>query len=176
MSEDTDPIRTTIEMMRTNWPEASADRAAVVISVHRMARLLQRTAQDALQSVDLNPSEFELLSALRTRSPPHRLTPSDLYTAMLMSSGGLTKLLKGLEVRGLVLRPQSAGDGRSRPIELSEEGRIRVEAAMKIVQGAEEPLMRAMKASFTSVREMSRMLVALAIAAEEADKKEHAND
>jgi DNA-binding MarR family transcriptional regulator len=56
---------------------------------------------------------------------------------MLISSGGLTKLLKGLDARGLVLRLPSAGDARSRPVELSDEGSALIERAMTVGQAAE---------------------------------------
>ena len=133
----TDTIEATVERMRRNWPEASADQAGRVMALTRNARLIQDADQAALQAFGLIRSEFELLAALRSHAPPHRLTPSDLYDAMLMSSGGMTKLLKGLEARGLVSRPAGDGDRRSRPIELTQTGRDLVERAMPAVQAAE---------------------------------------
>jgi len=146
VSEHPDQIGAIIAMMRRNWPEASADQAATVIAVHRLARTLIKTAQDALRDLELTPTEFEVLCALRVHEPPHRLKPTDLYEAMLISSGGLTKVLKGLEARALVLRPEVEGDGRSRPIELSGEGKALVEQAMELVQAAEEPILRGLSA------------------------------
>lgn len=139
-----DPIEDTVERMHRNWPEASADQARRVMVLTRQARLIQDAAQAALQPFGLTRSEFELLAALRSHAPPHRLTPSDLYDAMLMSSGGMTKLLKGLEARGFVSRPAGEGDRRSRPIELTQAGRALVERAMPAVQAAEAPLLQAM--------------------------------
>lgn len=141
----TNTIEETVERMRRNWPEASADQARQVMTLTRHARLVQDAAQAALQGFGLTRSEFELLAALRSHAPPHRLTPSDLYDAMLMSSGGLTRVSKGLEARGLVSRPAGEGDGRSRPIELTHEGRDLVEKAMPAVQAAEAPLLHAMR-------------------------------
>lgn len=140
----TDSIDEAVKRMRRNWPEASADQARRVMVLTRRARLIQDAAQAALQPFALTRSEFELLATLRSYAPPHRLTPSDLYDAMLMSSGGMTKLLKGLEARGLVCRPPGEGDGRSRPVELTPEGRDVVERAMPSVQTAEAPLLKAM--------------------------------
>ena len=140
----TDTIEETVERMRRNWPEASADQAGRVMTLTRNARLIQDAAQAALQAFGLTRSEFELLAALRSHALPHRLTPSDLYDAMLMSSGGMTKLLKGVEARGLVSRPAGEGDRRSRPIELTPAGRDLVERAMPAVQAAEAPLLLTM--------------------------------
>lgn len=138
-----DSIEETVERMRRNWPEVSADQAGRIMTLTRRVRLIQDAAQAALQPFRLTRSEFELLAALRSHAPPHRLTPSDLYDAMLMSSGGLTKVLKGLEARGLVSRPAGDGDGRSRPVELTQVGCDLVERAMPAVQAAEAPLLQA---------------------------------
>lgn len=138
----TDAIEATVERMRRNWPEARADQARLVMTLTRHARLMQDAAQTALQAFGLTRSEFELLAALRSHAPPHRLTPSDLYDALLMSSGGLTKVLKGLESQGLVSRPAGEGDGRSRPVELTYKGRDLVERAMPAVQEAEALLLQ----------------------------------
>ncbi len=135
-------IEDVVARIRRNWPEVSAEQAREVFSIARQARLVREAAQTALRDFDLTHSEFELLAALRSHGPPFRLNPTDLYEAMLMSSGGLTKLLKGLETRGLVSRPQGLGDGRSKPVQLTPAGCALVETAMPVVQTAEAPLLR----------------------------------
>ena len=88
---------------------------------------------------------------------------------MLISSGGLTKLLKGVQRRGLIARPPSDADHRSRPIALTPEGQVLAERAMAVVQAAEAPLQAAMETVWTGEKGgMARGLVALADA---ADKK-----
>lgn len=168
MSTEHNRIRAILDLMEENWPEASADQAGTAIAAQRLGRLLQRTAQDRLRDLGLTFTEFELLSALRAQVPPHRLTPSDLYGAMLISSGGLTKVLKGLEARGLVRRPPAAGDGRSHPVELTVAGCTAAERAMREVQAAELPAMRAMACVWRGDAGLSDMFVELARAAESA--------
>lgn len=175
MTDDSHGIEATLDRMAENWPQASAAQAGTVIAAQRLARLVQRIAQSSLRGISLTPTEFELLSALRAHTPPHRLTPSDLYDAMLISSGGLTKLLKGLEARGLVLRPQSSGDGRSRPVELSDDGQALVERAMAAVQAAEAPVMRAMAGAWRGETDLAEGLIALADAAEHAEEHDNHN-
>lgn len=156
-----------LDRMATHWPDASTDQAAATIALQRLARRLGRVAAEALAPLDLTPAEFELLAALRAHAPPHRLTPTELYDAMLISSGGLTKLLKGLEGRGLVARPVSDADRRSRPVALTPEGRALAERAMAAVQAAEAPLHRAMEDAWSGGADgMARGLAALADAAD----------
>lgn len=78
----------------------------------------------------LSAAEFDVLATLRNSAPPHRLTPSQVRDQVVITSGGLTKLMLQLEARGLLLRPPSAGDQRVKPVQLSEAGRQAIEAAM----------------------------------------------
>lgn len=125
--------------MRRNWPEAATRAMAITLAVHRLSRLSQDIARAQIAPFDLTMTEFEVLSALRSWPAPHRATPSQLYDALLISSGGLTKVLKGLTERGLIDRPASEGDGRSRPIALTAAGRTLIAATMAAVQAAEAP-------------------------------------
>lgn len=163
---------TTIEdvlgLMRRNWPEMLPERAGFVIAVQRLTRLLQRSAAEALAPFALTLTEFELLSALRIQPPPYRLTPSDLYASMLMSSGGLTKVLKTLEIRGLVARQMDASDGRSRPVQLTTEGYDVINAAMAAVQAREAPVFEAMAAIWQGPQTATEALLRLSRAAEGA--------
>jgi DNA-binding MarR family transcriptional regulator len=59
---------------------------------------------------------------------PNELLPTELYGAVLMSSGGLTKVLRGLEKRGLIARGKA--DRRSKPVRLTAKGRALAERAM----------------------------------------------
>lgn len=161
-------IRTILHLMDENWPGMSPSQAGTAIAAQRLGRILQRAAQHALQEVGVTFTEFEALSALRAQPAPHRLTPSDLYDAMLISSGGLTKVLKGLGARGLVTRPKSGGDGRSRPVELTGEGRATAERAMKLVQSVEAPIVAAMAGPGTNVAALTDTLIGLVEAAEDA--------
>ena len=78
----------------------------------------------------LSLAEFEVLVTLRGVPPPNELMPTDLYSAVLMSSGGLTKVLHGLEKRGLVTRAEGKSDRRSKPVRLTAKGRALAERAM----------------------------------------------
>lgn len=78
----------------------------------------------------LTAAEFDVLATLRNADPPHRLTPTQIQDEVVITSGGLTKILLQLEARGLVTRQASAGDRRVKPVDLAETGRLAIEAAM----------------------------------------------
>ena len=109
-------------------------------------RKLARTL--AIATYDHNPAELEQLRAkienevtglvgaksfadAEAQWDAYRLTPTEIYRSLMISSGGLTHRLGRLEAAGLVARDPSAEDGRSLAVRLTEEGRRRVEAAFR---------------------------------------------
>lgn len=78
----------------------------------------------------LTSAEFDVLATLRNAPPPHELTPSQLQESVLITSGGLTKVMRQLEARKLVARSQQEIDQRVKPIKLARPGKRLVEKAM----------------------------------------------
>ncbi|ADR35293.1 regulatory protein MarR (plasmid) [Sulfuricurvum kujiense DSM 16994] len=58
------------------------------------------------------------------------LSPTELYEAMLFSSGGMTKVLKRLEEKGLISRIPSSIDKRSLLVQLEEKGEVLIKQAL----------------------------------------------
>jgi len=72
---------------------------------------------------DLIHSEIDVLAALYFNNEEHRMTPTELYDAMIFSSGGMTKILKKLQDRKLIIRQRSKKDKRSQDVLITEEGK-----------------------------------------------------
>ena len=128
----------TLNNIRANWPEAGSSQMECLLLVQRVARLLRENAQGTLGPLKLSFTEFEVLAALRASPPPHQLLPTELYDAMLISSGGLTKVLKYLEERGLISRPHHKGDKRQRPVALLAKGRRMAERGLASIIESDE--------------------------------------
>ncbi|WP_424933676.1 MarR family winged helix-turn-helix transcriptional regulator [Amaricoccus macauensis] len=140
MSANLTPTARLIEQLESNWPEAATPTMRISVMTQRLARFLQAQARKVLPQFDLSFTEFEFLAALRG-APERILTPSQLYDAALLSSGGTTKVLKHLEARGLIDRPSSTGDARSRPVRLTPTGCETIERAMAALQSADAELL-----------------------------------
>jgi len=111
------------DLLRENWPEALAPENAIIgLSVH-ITEAARKLSSEILRSHDLSPAEFEVLFILRAnqRQSPS-LLPKDVHEAMFMTTGGISKVLRRLEERGLIERPSSSGDARQRPIALTSRG------------------------------------------------------
>lgn len=105
----------------------------------------------------LTPTEFDVLATLRRSPPPGELTPSEIQNAMLITSGGLTKVLQQLETRGLISRTILKSDRRSKPVHLSP-------VAVKLIEQAMSELMAVMstaikeKLSENEIKNLIRLL------------------
>ncbi|HNH16665.1 MarR family transcriptional regulator [Zoogloea sp.] len=121
------------------------------------ARSLE-TMRPVLARYGLSLAEFDVLATLRNAPPPHELTPSQLQAEVVITSGGLTKVMLHLEGRGLVLRRQAADDARVKPAALTPAGAAQIEAAMAEVVAATGAWLRAA----LSDAEMARLQTVLA--------------
>lgn len=75
-------------------------------------------------------AEFDVLATLRNAPSPHELTPTQIQNEVVITSGGLTKILLQLERRGLVKRLIQKDDLRIKPVTLTTQGKTLIEVAM----------------------------------------------
>jgi DNA-binding MarR family transcriptional regulator len=93
------------------------------------SRLVLRTLDRRLDDVHrIGVNEFDVLITL-DNAPERRLRMTDLAEAVMLSSGGLTRLVGRLEARGLVARIQDAADARSFHATLTPAGAQRLAEA-----------------------------------------------
>lgn len=88
--------------------------AALVIARERLNPLF---AEYGLQ-----PGEFDVLATLRRSGAPYALTPTALYDAAMMSSGGMTNRIDRLQQAGWVERRPNPEDGRGTLVALTKAG------------------------------------------------------
>jgi DNA-binding MarR family transcriptional regulator len=101
----------------------------LMLNLHRAQALAFSRARSLWARHGLTPAEFDVLATLRNAPVPHELTPSQLQAAVMITSGGLTKVMRQLEARSLVSRSQHPSDQRIKPIRLAASGKRLVEKA-----------------------------------------------
>lgn len=121
-----------------HWPEVNTPASRVVLSLIRLNDLVVERYKAVLAEFALSQAGFEVLVTLRTLPEPRRLTPTELYRSILITSGGMTKVMHGLEAAGLVQREDNPEDKRSRYVALTQEGARVAEASMAAVSACEE--------------------------------------
>ncbi|CCE03843.1 MarR family transcriptional regulator [Bradyrhizobium sp. STM 3809] len=122
------------------WPEAATPTVELMVRIFRLSGMLLDQSAAQVAAHGLGFTEFEVLVTLRGQPAPHELLPTELYGAILISSGGLTKVLHALQARGLIARGQSKDDRRSKPVRLTAKGRALAERAMRDVLAADDAL------------------------------------
>jgi len=116
------------------------------MSILGRARWISLKVRPPIEAVfaehDLDTGEFDVLSTLLRSGAPYQLRPTELYTALMISSGGLTARLGKLEKAKLVERLPAEDDGRVLLVRLTLEGRSRAEAAFRQDMAVEAALLK----------------------------------
>jgi DNA-binding MarR family transcriptional regulator len=136
-----DEVDSLIEAWERERPDLQYDSLAVLSRVSRLARHLDRARKATFAAHDLEPFEFDVLTALRRAGAPYELSPGALITLTLVTSGTMTNRLDRLEERRLVTRRRDPEDGRGVRVRLSAKGRSRVDAAFAELIGRENELL-----------------------------------
>ena len=117
MSRQSSTDRDAIDVSQDQWAREMPDVPTTGMSVLGRARWLTVQARPAIEAVFAK-------HGLDTGE-------SELFRSLMISSGGLTDRLNRLAKAGLIERPSTDGDARSLPVQLTAEGRARIERAFR---------------------------------------------
>ncbi|MCZ4431212.1 MarR family transcriptional regulator [Agrobacterium sp. SOY23] len=106
-----------VDRLRGQWarevPDIDTEPMAIFGRAKRLSNLVAPSIEAIFARFGLDRGEFDVVATLRRAGPPYQLTPTEMYTALMLSSGGLTHRLDRLEKAGLIERRKSKLDGRS---------------------------------------------------------------
>lgn len=136
-------------------PPSEIEPYQVTARLSRIALHIARMQDDAFGRFDLNRGEVGVLGALLMAGANQRLSPTQLFRGLMLSSAGITSRLDRLERRGYVRRAPHPNDRRGVLVELTPAGRKVLEKAVGEDAGRERDLLAAL------TRPEQRELVAL---------------
>jgi DNA-binding MarR family transcriptional regulator len=113
-----------------NTSKTSAAIDAFVRLVRAHAAVTRQLSAQLSADHGLNISAYEALLHL-ARAPDSRMRRVDLANGLLLSAGGVTRLLDGLERDGFVARDECASDRRVSYAVLTPAGRAKLREASK---------------------------------------------
>ncbi len=125
---------TFLNLMEKNWPEAHGALMKSFPLIDRISAIHDGIRSKVLAGYSLQGGDFGILTALRRTGEPYILSPTLLRQYMLVSSGGLTKMLHRLETCGMISRVASVDDGRIKLVQLTELGKQTIENVVIQVQ------------------------------------------
>lgn len=111
-------------------PDLDIRPLAVFSRISRLARRLDLARREAYAEQGLEIWEFDVLSTLRREGAPHELTPGQLISALLVSSGTMTNRIDRLQQQKLVERVPDLHDKRVVHVRLTPLGVAKVDAAL----------------------------------------------
>src|ERR1700675_2430960 len=122
-------------------PDLEIGALQVTGRLSRIGPLLAKRQESVFGRFGLNRGEGGALSALRIAGPPYRLSPTRLSRGLMLSSAGVTSRIDRLERRGFVRRLADPDDRRGVIIELTDEGREVVDAAVAAIAISDRQLL-----------------------------------
>ncbi len=117
-----------------NWPDIDVNLAMAVLNLGRSSSQFNLLVETVCEQFNISVFELEVLVLLRSFPYPHRLTPSLLSSSLMVSSGGLTKVLIKLESKDYIVRDANPTDKRSKIVRLTELGVVFIEKNYPLVQ------------------------------------------
>src|SRR5210317_608148 len=126
-----DPIDEILDQWSEERPDLDTASLGVVIRVMTLYRSFQRQATRALEPLDLELWEYDVLSVLRRQGKPYALAATGLARETGLSSGAMTNRIDRLEARGLVRRKPDPHDRRGVIVSLTAKGRKLIDKAIQ---------------------------------------------
>jgi DNA-binding MarR family transcriptional regulator len=105
--------------------------------VKRVQQALRRRCDAALRPSGVSMAQY---SALRALADHPDATASDLARRCFVTRQSAQELIGGLRAAGLIRQPAGRATGRARPLELTAEGRRRLDAAHRAVMAVDQAM------------------------------------
>jgi len=139
-----DRIGSGMRRWQREFPDIDCSGKAVVGRILHLHELMLKSVNRALAKRKLKYPSYAVLATLRVEGLPYRMTPKELLESLILTSGGLSNILRRLETAGHVRRLADERDGRGVVVELTEHGRKTVEPAMRAHAQTERRLIAAL--------------------------------
>jgi len=141
-----DVIDRIVEQWGRERPDLDVSATHVIQRITRLYLLQTASFAAVFARYGLSFGEWEVLAALRRSGPPHRLNPTALYAALVLSSGAMTNRIDRLEKAGLVERLPDPEDRRGTLVSLTRQGMLVCDEAQRDHLANEERLVEGLSA------------------------------
>jgi DNA-binding MarR family transcriptional regulator len=116
-----------VELITVQWQRERGDldlsNFLLAIYLMRLGTVIERTYDHLCEErYRISGSDMRVLFALRRSGPPYVKRPTDLFKALLVTSGAITKKVDRLEALGLVGRLQDPGHLGGFLVRLTKKG------------------------------------------------------
>lgn len=127
-----DSVDQILEQWSHERPDLDTSSLSVVVRLMSLYKPLLRQATRALEPLELELWQYDVLSALRRQGKPFSLSATRLATATGLSTGAMTNRIDKLEGLGFVRRSAVEKDRRGVRVTLTPKGRRMIDSAIKV--------------------------------------------
>ena len=124
-----DHVSTILAQWAAERPDLDASPIGIIGRVSRLSRVIDKELELVFVQFGLNHWSYDMLATLRRSGAPYRLSPTDLFRSMMVTSGTMTNRIDRLAEKGLVRRIPDPEDRRGILVELTEQGRKLIDTA-----------------------------------------------
>ena len=171
-----DAVDAILEQWRRERPDLDASPMGPIGRIKRCAALLEARLESGFAEFDLCLWEFDMLATLRRAGAPYRLSPTELFSTLMVTSGTMTHRLKRLETRGMIERLPNEHDARSMLVQLSRKGFTLIDRAVEAHVENEHRLLSTLPAAVVADLDanLSALMRALEKRSDQGDQAEAA--
>ncbi|WP_111861117.1 MarR family winged helix-turn-helix transcriptional regulator [Acinetobacter sp. CFCC 10889] len=117
-----DSVDSILKQWNKERPDLDVSPMGVIGRIKRCAMYLEQQIESGLAQFELSLWEFDMLATLRRSGHPYCMSPTELFSTLMVTSGTMTHRLKRLEGRNLIERVKNPEDSRSSLVQLTNEG------------------------------------------------------
>lgn len=129
-SNDNDAIDTIIKQWQQQFPKLESQHMALIGRIQRCADLLTPKLDKVFEHYGLHKGDFDVLATLRRSGEPYCLSPTELFSSLMVTSGTMTTRLNSMQKRGLIERLPNINDARSNLVKLTDKGKNLIDEAV----------------------------------------------
>lgn len=137
-----------VDHLLNQWKHERPELDVLAMGIFGRLWRINAIASKAIEHVHLKygltQPEFDVLATLRRSGEPYLMSPTALYTALLLSSGAMTNRLDKLTARGLIFREPSPEDRRSIMVGLTKQGLAIIDETIAEHVANEESLLKSL--------------------------------
>lgn len=115
-----------VDLILKQWsqerPDLDPSPMGVIGRISRASRYIDQFLQKNFVQFGLISGDFDVLATLRRNGAPYQLTPTALFSSLMLSSGAMTNRLDRLENAGHIERKPHPNDRRGTLVTLTKQG------------------------------------------------------
>ncbi len=139
MSEDKrDLVDTLVDQWAAEMPRYNSAAKGLVYRLIYLNERYMTAMQSRLRKQGLTIGSYGVLACLRRQGEPYAMSPTAIFQALSLSSGGVSNLLERMETDRLVKRSPDPNDRRGVLVKLTPRGQVIADEAAALESKAEE--------------------------------------